>query len=151
MRLKAAPGEIILSLTFVGVGIFWIATAFRLPLWDGFAPSSGFLPLVYGALLIGLAIGALVLESQGGDASSEAAAPVGRPLMVISALAAGVAGIEPAGFAVSMFLTMFFLFKIAEKLPLLPSLLASTGSALVLTLVFRTWLGVPLPKGPWGF
>jgi putative tricarboxylic transport membrane protein len=151
MRLKAARGEIALGLAFVGAGAFWIITALRLPLWDGFAPSSGFLPLVYGVLLIGLAIGALLLEAQGGDAGEEAAGPVGRPLIVIGALAVGTAGIEPAGFAASMFVTMLFLFKVAEKLPLVSSLLASAASTLVLTLVFRTWLGVPLPLGPWGF
>jgi hypothetical protein len=71
--------------------------------------------------------------------------------MVVAALAVGIAGIEPAGFAAAMFAAMLFLFKVAERLPMLPSLLASAGAALGLTLVFRTWLGVPLPKGPWGF
>jgi putative tricarboxylic transport membrane protein len=151
MKLQAARGEIILSLAFVGVGIFWIVTALRLPLWDGFAPSSGFLPLVYGAALIGLSLGALLLESHGSDPSAEAAGPIGRPVMVIAALAVGTAGVEPAGFAAAMFVTMLFLFTIAEKLPVVPSLLASVGTTLVLTLVFRTWLGVPLPSGPWGF
>jgi putative tricarboxylic transport membrane protein len=151
MRLKAAPGEIILSLAFVGVGIFWIVTALRLQMWDGFAPASGFLPLIYGTLLIGLSLAALFLESHGGDAEHGAEDTVRRPVLVIAVLAAGVAGLELAGFAVSIFLTMFFLFKVVEKLPLLPSLLTAGGSALTLTLIFRTWLGVPLPKGPWGF
>ncbi len=148
MRLKAASGEIVLALTFVAVGGFWIVSAVRLPLWDGFAPASGFLPLIYGVLLVGLAAAALLLEAQG---ASDDAAPMSRPLLVIAALAAGIAGIEPAGFAAAMFLAMFFLFKVAEGLPLLPSLAASACSAAVLTLIFRTWLGVPLPKGPWGF
>jgi putative tricarboxylic transport membrane protein len=151
MRLKAAPGEIILSLAFVGVGIFWIVTALRLQMWDGFAPSSGFLPLIYGILLVGLSLAALFLETHGSDAENEKADTIRRPVLVIAVLAAGVAGLESAGFAVSIFLTMFFLFKVVEKLPLLPSLLVAGGSALALTLIFRTWLGVPLPKGPWGF
>ena len=50
-----------------------------------------------------------------------------------------------------MFLAMLFLFRVVEKLPTLSSILASAGTAAVLTLVFRSWLGVPLPKGPWGF
>ncbi len=72
-------------------------------------------------------------------------------MLVLLALSAGVAGIEVAGFPVSMFLAMLFLFRIAERLPLGASLATSAGSALVLTVVFRTWLGVPLPAGPWGF
>jgi hypothetical protein len=71
--------------------------------------------------------------------------------MVLLAVAAGAAGIETAGFFASMFVMMLFLFRVAEKRPLLSSLLAAAGTALFLTLVFRTWLGVPLPAGPWGF
>ena len=149
MRLKAAPGEIILGLAFAGAGAFWVALALRLPLWEGFAPASGFMPLIYGALLIGLSFAALVLEPAPGGEQAEA--PSRRPLMVIAALAAGIAGLEPAGFAAAMFLMMLFLFRVAEKKPLLPSLLTAGGSALALTLIFRAWLGVPLPKGPWGF
>jgi putative tricarboxylic transport membrane protein len=151
MRLKTAPGEAVLGLAFVGAGAFWIVMALKLPMWDGFAPSSGFLPLLYGVLLIGLSIAALLLEAGGGEAQDATVGTDRRPLLVIAALAAWIAGIEPAGFAASTFLTMLFLFKVAEKLPLLPSLLTAGGSTLALTLIFRTWLGVPLPKGPWGF
>ncbi len=151
MRFRAAPGEIALGLAFVGVGAFWIITAIQQPMWDGFAPSSGFLPMIYGALLIGLSIAALLLEAHGGGTALDPSGTVQRPLVVIAILAAGIAGLESAGFAVSIFLTTFFLFKLAEKLPLVPSLMIAGGTALTLTLVFRTWLGVPLPIGPWGF
>jgi putative tricarboxylic transport membrane protein len=151
MRLKAAPGEIILGLAFVGVGLFWLATALKMQLWDGFAPASGFLPLIFGVLLVFLAAAAVLFESHSGDPSSEAAGPIARPLQVIAVLAVGISGIEYAGFFASMFVMMFVLFKVIERLPLVQSLMASVGSALVLTLVFRTWLGVPMPSGPWGF
>jgi hypothetical protein len=36
-------------------------------------------------------------------------------------------------------------------LPLVTSVGVAAGSSLALTLVFRTWLGVPFPVGPWGF
>ncbi|MGL4241339.1 MAG: tripartite tricarboxylate transporter TctB family protein [Beijerinckiaceae bacterium] len=151
MRLRAAPGEIALGLIFAAAGAFWIVSSLRMPLWEGTAPASGFLPLIYGGLLVALALAALAVEATSAEQTEAERGPLGKPAMVIGALAAGIAGIEPAGFAAAMFLAMLFLFRIAEKLPLLPSLAASAGSALVLTLVFRTWLGVPLPKGPWGF
>jgi putative tricarboxylic transport membrane protein len=151
MRLRAAPGEIALGLTLAAAGLFWVHSALRLPLWDGFAPATGFLPLLYGGLLVGLAAAALQVEATSADQTEAARGPLGKPFLVIAALAAGIAGLQPAGFAVAMFLCMLFLFKVVEKLPLAPSLAVSAGSALVLTIVFRTWLGVPLPKGPWGF
>jgi hypothetical protein len=151
-RLRAKGGEIALCLLFVATGAFWIAVAAGMPMWDGFAPASGFLPLVFGVLLVGLAVAATLVDVLG-PAAADAGdrQPAGRAAMILLAVAAGAAGIETAGFFASMFLAMLFLFRFAEKLPALPSLLASAGSALALTLVFRTWLGVPLPAGPWGF
>ncbi len=156
MRLRAAAGETALAIAFACVGLFWILLSSRMTLWDGFAPGSGFLPLIYGILLVGLALAALLLESSSADLARADGAdaqpqPVRTPIVVLLTLAVGVAGIEPAGFFAAMFLAMLFLFKVVEKLPLLPSVLASAGTSVALTLIFRTWLGVPLPKGAWGF
>jgi putative tricarboxylic transport membrane protein len=151
MKLRAIGGELVLCLVFVGTGIFWIAVAVGMPMWDGFAPASGFLPLVYGLLLTLLAIAATVVDVASTADDAEQARGSHRPLVVLLALSAGVAGIETAGFFASMFLAMLFLFRVAESHALIASIAASAGSALVLTLVFRTWLGVPLPAGPWGF
>ncbi len=151
VKLRALWGELALCLIFIGMGVFWIVVASGMVMWDGFAPSSGFMPLVYGVLMALLAIAATVVDVFATNEDAEPKDPVQRPLLVLLALGAGVAGIEVAGFAVSMFLAMLFLFRVAEQLPLAASLLTSVTSALVLTLVFRTWLGVPLPVGPWGF
>ena len=43
------------------------------------------------------------------------------------------------------FLLLFFLYAVVERLPLLPSLLAAGGTTGALYVIFRTWLGVPLP------
>lgn len=143
-------GEVVLCLVFAGAGAFWVAVALGIPLWDGFAPSSGFLPLVYGVLLIVLAIAATIFDVFAAKDDAEPPSAVGRPLLVLLALVAGVAGIEVIGFLASLVLTMLFLFRVAEKRPWLASIAVSAASGLVLVLVFRTWLGVPLPVGPWG-
>jgi hypothetical protein len=151
VKLRALWGELVLCLIFIGTGVFWIAVASGMQIWDGFAPASGFMPMVYGVLMAVLAIAATLLDVIKAKNDAEPKGLVGRPLMVLLALAAGVAGIEVAGFLVSMFLAMLFLFSVAERLPFVASLATSAVSALVLTIVFRTWLGVPLPTGPWGF
>lgn len=151
MKIRGLGGELALCLVFMGTGAFWVAVALGLPLWEGFAPATGLLPLVYGALLIALSASATLVDVLGADPDTEAKQPIGRAVTILLALAAGVLGIETAGFFASMAAAMLFLFAVVEKRPLLPSLLAATGTSLVLTLVFRTWLGVPLPSGPWGF
>jgi hypothetical protein len=60
MRLKAAPGEIALGLVFAAAGAFWLVSGVRMPVWEGFAPASGFLPLLYGGLLVALALAAVL-------------------------------------------------------------------------------------------
>lgn len=151
MRLRGFEGELLLCVVFIGAGLFWVAVAAGMPLWDGFAPASGFLPLLYGVLLAVLAVAATLADVLGRGEGGEAKAPVRRPAMVLLALAAAVAGIETAGFFASMALAMLFLFRVAERLPIVGSVAAAIGVAAGLTLVFRSWLGVPLPAGPWGF
>lgn len=151
MRSRLLPGELILCTIFAGTGVFWIVHALKLPLWDGFAPSSGFLPLVYGGLLVVLAVAATASDAVAAPDDAAEKTPPQRALMILLALTAGVAGIEIAGFFASMFLLMLFLFAVAERAPILPSLAVAATSSLVLTVVFRKWLGVPLPAGPWGF
>lgn len=151
MKLRGLEGELILCAVFIATGLFWVAVAAGMPLWDGFAPASGLLPLLYGALLAALALAATLVDVLGRRGDGEARTPVKRATIIVLALAAGAAGIETAGFFASMLLMMLFLFRIAERLPLVSSIAAATGVSAGFTLVFRSWLGVPLPAGPWGF
>ena len=114
-----------------------------MPLWDGFAPDSGFLPLVYGALLAALAAVVLLQLALAKDSSN--AETIRKPLIVMGALIAAVAALPIAGFVISVFALLVFLYAGVERLRLLPSAIAAaaiTGSAY---LVFKAWLGVPLP------
>jgi hypothetical protein len=153
MRTKRWPaaGEIGLALLFAAIGAVWVVVGADLPLWEGFAPQTGFLPLIYGAALLvlsGAIIVSLVLE---GDTQSEERDPLGKPLLVLAAVAAAVIGLNAAGFAIAIFLLMLFLFAAVERLPILASVLVSGLTTGALVLLFRGWLGVPLPVGPWGF
>jgi hypothetical protein len=111
-----------------------------MPLWDGFAPGSGFMPLWYGVILIGLAGAVIVLAR---DARLEE--PVGKALVVLAVVAAAILGFSLIGFAPSVFLMLLVLFAAVERLPLARSILVAAGTTAVLYLVFKTWLGVPLP------
>jgi hypothetical protein len=149
MKVRGKSGDLSLALLFAGAGFFWMVEASKLQFWDGFAPGSGFLPLIFGGLLaaFALATGLVALTEE----AREAPGGLGRPTLVVLALAGGAAGIETAGFFASMFAMMAFLFLVAERLRPLPAIAAAAFSAAALTGIFRAWLGVPLPAGPWGF
>ena len=135
-------GELALALVFVALGVLWIVRAATMPLWDGFAPASGFMPLWYGVLLVVLA-GAVAAPLFLRTAPAEE--PVGKPLLVLAVVAATIVGFGLVGFAISIFLLLLVLFAVIERLPLGRSILVAAGTTAVLYLVFKTWLGVPLP------
>lgn len=140
-----APGELALALFFALLGALWIVAALRMPLWSGFVPDSGFMPLWYGAVLLALAAAIVFLNRE-----RKPEEPVGKPLVVIAVIAATILGFDLVGFAPSIFLLLLVLFAAVERLPLARSLAVAAGTTAVLYLVFKTWLRVPLPVGPFG-
>lgn len=143
MRLSVDRGELVLALVFAALAVLWIAKGSAMPLWQGFAPDSGFLPLIYGVLLFLLATAVLVQllttkEQRPGEA-------IRKPLVVLGALVAAVAALPFAGFAVSVFALLLFLYAAVERLPVVTSAVVSGATSGVLYLIFKTWLGVPLP------
>ena len=149
MRARLLNGDVGLALLFSGVGLVWILGSLRLPFWEGFAPQSGFLPLFYGLLLTALALTSLAgvyLQSE----AAQDTAPVVKPLVILVALTAAVVGIDVAGFGPAVFLLLLSLFAAVERLPILRSTLVAAGTTAALILIFRTWLRVPLPAGPFG-
>ena len=149
MRARPAPGEVGLALLFAAVGAVWIAAALGMPLWEGFAPQAGFLPLIYGVILAALSAAILVGLLRSGNEAADLR-PVRKPLLVLAALTAAVVGVEAAGFGIAIFLLLLFLFAVVERLPVVRSLCVAGGTTAFLIGVFRVWLGVPLPVGPFG-
>jgi putative tricarboxylic transport membrane protein len=148
MPSRLMQGEVILALLFAALGILWIVTAFGMPFWQGFAPQSGFVPFWYGVILVGLSAAILVnLVRQKGAAAEP---PIGKPLIVLGALAGAVLGLEVAGFGPSVFLLLLFLFAAIERLPALKSMAVAATTTAVLLLIFKVWLRIPLPVGPLG-
>jgi len=141
--VKVLKGELALALVFLVLGALWIARAARMPLWEGFAPDSGFLPLTYGVLLSALA--AAVLAQVLAAKAVATGENVRKPLVVLAVLTAAVAALPFAGFAISVFALLLFLYRIVERLPWLSATVVSAATTGVLYLVFKTWLGVPLP------
>ena len=149
MRFKIAPGEIILALFFALLGLLWIVAALRMPLWQGFVPQSGFMPLWYGITLAGLSV-AIISTLWLSKVPARNEEPVGKALVVVAVLAATILGFNLIGFAPSIFLLLLVLFAAVERLPMARSLVVAALVTAVLFGVFRLWLRVPLPVGPLG-
>ncbi|HEU0258772.1 MAG TPA: tripartite tricarboxylate transporter TctB family protein [Burkholderiales bacterium] len=143
MRPGVNKGELVLALVFAALAALWIAKGATMPLWQGFAPDSGFLPLLYGVLLFVLAGAVLVQLVAAKDARPGEA--IRKPLVILGALVATVGALPIAGFAISVFALLLFLYAAVERLPMLPSAVVSGATTGVLYLIFKTWLGVPLP------
>ncbi len=142
MRFKF-QGELLLALFFALIGALWILRAARMPLWDGFAPDSGFLPLLYGVLLA-LLSGAVLLQLALAKHTAKTES-IGKPLIVMGALIATVAALPIAGFLISVFAMLLFLYAVVERLRPVPSAIAAAAITGFLYVVFKVWLGVPLP------
>jgi hypothetical protein len=149
LSYRLVNGDTGLAALLLIMGLYWAFAAVPLGLWQGFAPGTGFLPLCYGVLLAGLAGTILVEQVLHGEeqATRESSR---KPLSVLLVVALTILGIEVAGFAPAIFVMLLVFFLWIERLSALLSLIVAAGTTLTLHLLFRTWLGVPLPEGPLG-
>jgi len=148
MQKRVAIGELVLAAFFAALGLLWVGAAIRMPFWEGFAPQSGFMPLWYGVVLVGLTVAVVINLFRQGEGKAED--PIGKPILVLAVFAAGIAGLEPMGFGPAVFLMLLFMFVFIERLTIVSSVLVAAGTTAVLFLIFRTWLKVGLPVGPLG-
>ncbi len=147
MRLR---GEVVAGLVCGAFAALWIATALGLPYMGDFAPGSGFLPLWLGVCLFVLSA-IHVVSCVRAPAADTPAGHWRKVVAVTLGLVVCVAVIEPLGFVVAVGAYLLFLLRGVEKEPWRTSLGVTVGAIAVLFGLFRVWLHVPLPKGPWGF
>lgn len=150
MTRRIGWGDLGLSLTFAALGLTWVLGAAELPKWDRETPGPGYLPLVFGIMLLGFAILAGVQAVVAPDEPAEDQGGLRKPLMVLLATALAVTALEVVGFVLTMFLMLFALYAMVERKPPLASFLAAAGVTGALHVIFAVWLSVPLPLGPFG-
>lgn len=148
MRDVAAAAVLLL------VGLAALVHGRGLPFGTIAAPGPGFFPRVLATALAGVA--SLLL----GRAVAARAAVAGPPVppdarirltAVVGALFAFTAVLEPLGFVAATFLLMVVLFRVVERHRWTIVVAESAAAAVASHVLFKTWLGVRLPPGPWGF
>lgn len=126
-----------------------------LPLGRVGAPGPGFFPTVLAVALV-LVATALLGSAWRRRAAVPAAAPppaagVRRVSIVAAAMTAYALVLEPVGFVGATFVLLLVLFRAVQS-QRWPLALGGSAAATALShLLFKTWLGVRLPPGPWGF
>jgi putative tricarboxylic transport membrane protein len=145
------------SLFWIGVGVIFCAGALKYGLLRHGMPGAGLFPFMAGIVLIGLALVLLVsaLRSRREEASRATTEHRFFPeedswkrlsLALIVLVAYGVA-LEHLGFLIVTFVFMVLLLRFVEP----ERWITALGIAFIATassyIIFRVWLGVPLPVG----
>jgi putative tricarboxylic transport membrane protein len=141
------------AVVLLAAALAGLVEAWRLPLGRVVAPGPGFFPFTLAAGLTVTAVLLLVRARRRPAPAPPPATPGGRARLVtvVVALFAYTALLGWLGFVLATFLLMLALFRAAEPHRWPVTLLAAASAAVLGHVLFKTWLGVRLPPGPWGF
>ena len=150
-----AKGEKIFLIAMALLAMLWVAGASQLTFTDDSIPASGFVPMIFAVVFpskrIGTAVPTAKASEQDPKTDLEQRDGRNKILKILGGLVVTIGIFEIVGASLAIFSLLFFLIKIVEHRSSLQALLVSAITTLILHLLFKTWLGVPLPAGPWGF
>ena len=157
---RISRAEVWAAATLAALGVATAVEALRtLAIGTVTRPAAGFFPLVTGAglALIGGAVLVSTLRHPPGDSSTPDApratnrTGLFRATATLAALLLYAFALERAGFGVSTVVLILFLFRVIEPQPWPVALGGAVTAAAACHVLFRVWLGVRLPPGPFGF
>ena len=136
-------------------GVVAVQQAWRLPFGAITRPAAGFFPLCLASALTVVAavvwLRALRGDTQVVAARASARGGLLRVAATLATLFAYAFALEHIGFGVATFVLIVVLLRAVEPQPW-PLVLGGAVTAVVAShVLFRVWLGVRLPVGPWGF
>ena len=137
--------------------LFGLAGAFearRLAVGGPSRPGPGFFPFWLAVTLCLVAV--LLLLQRGESIAARGFAPAAglRRDKVVLTLLGGLGYallVEPLGFTATTFVFLLFLLTLIEPQRWVASIAISVVTAAASYVVFKVWLAVQLPVGPWGF
>lgn len=140
------PGEIVVGLGFLAIGIGFMVGAIHLKLGGPTDPQPGFFPFLDGIILIVLSAIFLFNAWTGRIGESPAFGKLLGPVIVVLALILYVAALEKLGYVITTALLSAVVLKVLEtklKVLIVVSLLLPVASYVI----FDRLLGVTLPPG----
>ena len=138
---------------------FWIVLgaaaasyAWTLGIMGPSGPDSGLFPLIAALIVMGAGIALLVQRSSLATAPDF---PRGAALWRVGGVVAGLAllalGVPYLGFAITGAITMLILLRTVEQSSWVASIVLAVASVAIVIWLFGHVLGMPLPRGRWGF
>lgn len=142
-----------------GLNVFWIALgaaaaahAWQIGLAGPSGPESGLFPLIAGAIIAGAGLTLLLRPASAARAPQwPRGSAMGRVAGVVAGIALMAVGVDYLGFVVASAATMMILLRTIERTSWIESISLAVGSVAVVVLLFGQVLGMPLPRGPWGW
>jgi hypothetical protein len=137
-------------------GLFALTQARGLRFGSIAAPGPGFFPLCLALAFSLASLGLLViaLRAPSGVAPRPAGGDVSGSVKVVGTLGSLLVYalvLERVGFLLATFALLLFFFTALQRQRGLVALGGSLAIAVTVYVVFKLWLGVNLPPGPWGF
>jgi hypothetical protein len=141
------------------LNVFWIllgaaaaAHAWTIGLTGPSGPESGLFPLLAGLIVAGAGVALLLLPSHRASAPAwPRGTALGRVLGVVVGLALMAFAIPHVGFAAAAAITMIVLLRTVERSSWIGSIALTIGAVAGVMWLFGHALGMPLPRGPWGW
>ena len=138
---------------------FWIllgaaaaAYAWTLGLVGPSGPESGLFPLIAGLIVMGCGVVLMVAPSHRAETFSfPRGAALRRVIGVVLGLAWLAIAMPHLGFALAGAVTMLVLLRAVERVSWTVSFVLAVASVVAVSWLFGHMLGMPLPRGPWGF
>jgi putative tricarboxylic transport membrane protein len=141
------------------LNIFWVllgtaaaAYAWTLGIVGSSGPDSGLFPFISALIVMGAGV-VLLLQSpdEAVGPNFPRGAALGRVLGVSGGLAFMAISIPFLGFAIAGFVTMIILLRVVDKSSWVFSVSFAFASIAVVVWLFGGFLGMTLPRGPWGW
>jgi putative tricarboxylic transport membrane protein len=140
-----------LNCFWIVLGIAATMHAAGLGLFGPSGPESGLFPFIAGVLIAATGVVLLV----GKPSAARPVWPRGPALWRVAGVVAGLAFLAGAtqylGFAIASAITMLVLLRSVERTGWIESLAITVAAVLVVMGLFGHLLGMPLPRGPWGW
>ncbi|HEV8439672.1 MAG TPA: tripartite tricarboxylate transporter TctB family protein [Methylomirabilota bacterium] len=141
------------ALALLLFGVAGAVAASRLTVGGPARPGPGFFPFWLAAALAAVAL-ALLLRPAVATPPPIAAAERPRSGKVVLTLLATIgyaAALQPLGFLLATFLFLVILLGVVDPRRFTSALVISAATSVASHLLFKVWLDVQLPAGPWGF